>query len=84
MSEQDGQRPCRLPARPDEAAFEDHYTVPQVAKMWGFGVDKVRQMFKDEPGVIREGKGETMHKRGYISCRIPISVVRRVHARLTA
>ena len=67
---------------PPGIEFEPHFTVQQVAKMWNFGVDKVRELFQNEPGVLREGHDESRFRRAYYSLRIPESVVRRVHARL--
>jgi hypothetical protein len=69
---------------PTGIEFEPHMSVPQVAELWGFGVDKVREMFEHEPDVLREGHGESRFRRRYFSLRIPVSVVRRVHARLRA
>jgi hypothetical protein len=67
---------------PPGIEFEPHFTVQEVASMWHFGVDKTREIFENEPGVLREGREETRFKRAYYSLRIPESVVRRVHARL--
>jgi hypothetical protein len=72
--------PTPVPANP---AFEKHYTPKEIAKTWGFGVDLVRRIFESEPGVIRVGHGEQLHRRRYTSIRVPESVMRRVHRRLS-
>jgi hypothetical protein len=41
-------------------------------------------MFAHEPGVLKFGRPETRHKRGYISLRIPASVAVRLHRRHSA
>jgi hypothetical protein len=50
--------------------------------MWNLGVDKVRELFRDEPDVLKIGQEEIRYKRGYVSLRIPESAIRRVHAKL--
>ena len=71
-------------SNPSGVAFEKHYSVQHVADLWNFGVDKVRELFRDEPGVIMEGCEESRYKRGYINMRISESAIRRVYAKLTA
>ena len=56
------------------AALEKHYTVVEVAELWQFSPDTVRGLFRNRPGVLKVGTGETRHKRAYISLRIPESV----------
>jgi hypothetical protein len=65
-----------------EATFERHYSVDQLAALWGMSDDFVRRLFLHEPGVVvfyhhRPGR------RVYRTLRIPASVVQRVHIRLT-
>jgi hypothetical protein len=60
---------------------EPHYKPRELAKLWGFSVDKVREWFKNEPGVLIIDRRESMHKRGYLSMRIPASVAQRVYDR---
>lgn len=70
------------PAYPlPEHALERHYSVIEVAKMWGLSENTIRRMFVDEPGVIEWGSGETRFKRAYKTLRIPESVLQRVHRR---
>lgn len=64
------------------SAFEKHYTVKDIGKMWHLSETVVRKLFRDEPGVIRIDAPERRFKRGYCSLRIPESIAERVHARL--
>lgn len=64
-------------------ATERHYDVRQIAEIWGLGKDLTRELFRDEPGVVRITRPETRKKRGYVTLRIPQSVMDRVHLRLT-
>jgi hypothetical protein len=65
-------------------AFERHYTVAQIAKLWGWSDDKVRSVFRDEPGVL-QSKLRTLRvrKRQNVMLRIPETVLRRVHERMS-
>jgi len=38
---------------PPGAAFERHFSVQEIAKMWCLGVDLIRRLFANEEGVIR-------------------------------
>jgi hypothetical protein len=64
------------------SALEKHYSVSEVAELWGLGPDKVRAMFRNVPGVLKIGNKEKRFQRGYISLRIPESVLQKVHAEL--
>ena len=48
----------------------------ELAGLWGFSGRFVRELFRDEPGVIIIDRPEQMHKRGYATMRIPESVCR--------
>jgi hypothetical protein len=63
------------------AVFDRHYKPTELAKLWGFHADKIRDWFEDEPGVLVEHRPEQMHKRGYKSMRIPASVAVRVYTK---
>lgn len=54
---------------------ERHYSVTDVAKLWGLSRDSVRRLFRREPGVLVMGER-------YVTLRIPESVLERVHRRL--
>jgi hypothetical protein len=63
---------------------ERHYTPADLAKAWGVSAETIRQLFRDEPGVLKIGDNGTKHKRSYKTLRIPQSVAERVHQRLAA
>lgn len=71
-----------------DLALEHHYSVAQIAELWGLGETKVRELFRTEPGVLRSAplsslrlrKGQDAGRR--VTLRIPESVLLRVHARL--
>jgi len=63
---------------------EKHFAPADLAKAWGLSSEKVRQLFREEPGVLRIGNAGDRRDRGYVTLRIPQSVAVRVHARLTA
>lgn len=68
---------------PSGIAFEQHFSIQQIAETWGLSADKTREIFQNEQGVVIIGEPERRFKRSYITLRVPESVVRRVHARLT-
>src|SRR5579862_1763001 len=65
-----------------DIALERHYSVCELAQLWGLSEKTIRRMFVDEPGVMKWGHEEGRFKRGYMTLRIPESVVQRVHRRL--
>lgn len=67
----------------DSIALERHYSVLQIAEMWSLSEKTVRRMFEKEEGVLLWGSPETRRKRGYITLRIPESVMLRVHFQRT-
>lgn len=42
---------------------EQHYTVPKLAKLWGFSDDTIRELVRNEPGVLTISRPETRTKR---------------------
>ena len=52
---------------------EIHFSIPQLAALWGFNETTLRDWFRDEPGVLRSAGTQ---RETY---RIPISVAERVH-----
>ena len=73
------------PDAPSGIEFERHYGVPEIAKIWGLCVDTVREMFRNEPGVLLIEHPERLlaRKRTHTTLRIPESVMRRVHRKWT-
>jgi hypothetical protein len=65
--------------------WERHYTVAQLAAMWGFGRTTIKRWMENEPGILRQGEGRLRRgrKRPYVSLRIPEGVAMRVYRRHT-
>ena len=65
-----------------DSALERHYSVDELAKIWGLSRRTIRRIFGDDrawcAGAIRSPaiSGDTL---GYITLRTPESVVQRVH-----
>ncbi len=76
--------PPPAPASAVGNAFERHFRPEELAKLWGFSTNVIRDLFENEPGVLKIVRPEKLHKRRYVSLRIPASVAARVHARLDA
>ena len=58
-------------------ATETHYSVQQVAEMWGLSENSIRTLFENEPGVFKIERPGTMRKQKRTTLRIPESVVWR-------
>jgi len=72
------------PIRPEDTAFERHYTPQQLAELWILDESTVRRLFLDEPGVLKYTRSHPRSgRREYVTLRIPESVARRVYARRT-
>jgi hypothetical protein len=69
-------------------AGQKHYTPGELGDLWHLAPSRIRELFTDEPGVIRIGEPSRREgrqlKRSYFTLRIPESAVERVHARLTS
>jgi hypothetical protein len=63
-------------------ALEKHYTAKEVAKLWGLSEDTIRDLFRDDPAVLKIERPARRFKRAYVSIRIPESVVLKRHAEL--
>jgi hypothetical protein len=55
-----------------------------MAETWGLSPDFIRDRFRDEPGVLKIDRPEKMHKRKYVTLRIPRSIAQKVHQDLAA
>jgi len=64
-----------------ETTFERHYSVDELASIWGVSDDFVRRLFLHEPGVVVFFKYRP-GRRTYRTMRIPESVAKRVHRRM--
>lgn len=75
--------PIRSNQEPSVDLFsEKHYSVLEIAKLWGLSQKTIRRLFTGEPGVVEIGFEESRSRRVYKTRRIPESVVQRVHRRL--
>jgi hypothetical protein len=64
-------------------ALERHYTVAEVAQMWGWSETKVRDTFREAEGVLQSNlRTLRPRKRNHVVLRIPQSVLLRVHGEL--
>jgi hypothetical protein len=59
--------------------------VAQLAAEWGFSTDKIRELFRNEPGVLKlkDENAAKKRKRSYVTLRIPPEVAQRVKRRLS-
>lgn len=65
-------------------ALERHYSVAEISEMWGLSLPKVRDMFRNEPGVLQtQLRTDRSRKRQQVAFRVPESVLLRVHARMS-
>jgi hypothetical protein len=67
----------------DSLTFERHFSVKQVAELWGFSQDAIRRLFRSEPGVVAIRNARSIGKRRYQTLRIPKSVMERVHQNIS-
>jgi hypothetical protein len=65
---------------PIGVVLEQHYSAPEIAKAWHLSENAVRDLFRDEPGVLRIVRPGRRNKREYTTYRVPLSVLQRVHA----
>ena len=63
---------------------EPHYTPQQIAEKWTLSVDAVRKLFDHEDGVLTIGGAGKSGTRRYTTLRIPMSVMQRVHRKLSS
>jgi hypothetical protein len=63
----------------DSSAFERHYRIGELARLWGLGRETVRRLVKDDPGVVKIRQGR---QKAHTTYSIPESAVRRIHTRL--
>jgi hypothetical protein len=63
----------------ENATFEKHYRVSDLAQIWSLGRETVRLLVKDDPGVIKIRMGR---KRAHTVYSVPESVAERIHTKL--
>lgn len=61
----------------------ENYKVKELASLWGLSTDKIRELFEDEPGVLKVHSPAKRGKRPYTSLRIPEAVAARVQRRMS-
>jgi hypothetical protein len=61
----------------NDTAFERHYTITELAKLWQVSFQTVWRFVQQEPDVMR-----ITGPSGKVSYRIPESVARRIHTKL--
>lgn len=66
-----------------EGALEKHSSIQEIADRWGLSENSVRDIFRNEPGVVRMERPGSRYKRAYTTIRIPRSVLDRVHRRMS-
>jgi len=62
-----------------QVAFEKHYRISELARMWSLGRETVRRLVKDDPGVIKVILGR---KKSHTLYSVPESAAQRIHTRL--
>lgn len=65
-----------------DGVLEPHYSVQEIADSWGLCENAVRDIFRNELGVVRIHRPKSRTKRAYTTLRIPRSFVERVHRRM--
>jgi AraC-like DNA-binding protein len=68
--------------RSTDLAAEKHYSISDLAELWGLSERTIRRIFENEPGVLCWGCSESRFKRGYKTLRVPETVMLRVHRQL--
>lgn len=74
-------------AEPTVAAAERHYSVQEVAELWGVAQATIRRIFDDQPGVLRISMPRLQKNRKHkphVLLRIPESVLARLHQQWSA
>jgi hypothetical protein len=61
------------------SAFERHYRISDLARLWGLGRETVRKLVKDDPGVIKIRMGR---RKAHTIYSVPESAALRIHTRL--
>lgn len=67
----------------ESSTIEKHYTPNEIAKKLSLDPKVIRNLFRNEPGVVKIGNDRsTYKKRAHTTLRIPHSVYDRVHQRM--
>jgi hypothetical protein len=68
---------------PASLALERHYKPSELATLWNFSEKVIRDIFLNEPGVLKLDRPEQRNKRRYCSITIPESVAIRLHRKMS-
>ena len=60
-----------------------HFSVKQLAELWGFSQRTIRRLIEDEPELVTIRR-DSRNKRTYRRVQVPASVTERIHLKLTA
>ena len=63
-------------------ATERHYSVTEVAELWGLSKPLVRRILRKESGLLIVGELGSGRKARRTTVRVPESVLGRIHARM--
>ena len=55
----------------ENATFEKHYRIGDLARLWGLGRETVRKLVKDDPGVVKFGWDARRRTRSTASRNLP-------------
>lgn len=72
----------QAPAPVAVLAIERHFSVQEVAELWGISDESVRRMFEDQPGVLKLSIPRLVQNRKHkphVRLSIPLSVLTRLH-----
>lgn len=74
------ENPLESKSKTVNIALKKHYSVREVAELWGVCDNTIIRLFDEEKDVLRLGNEETRYGKKRIVLRIPESAVIRVHA----
>lgn len=61
----------------EPAFLERHYSVNEAAAILNVHPETIRRLFRDNPGVLKLGHKDRRSKRGYVTLRIPESILKK-------
>lgn len=64
------------------AITEKHFSIIELAKLWGLAPDTIRPLFINRQGVLKIVRPESRRKRIYTTLRIPATIAAQVYAEL--
>lgn len=65
------------------AVIEKHYTISELCERLKMSFERIRQLVRNEPGVLRIEPATPAKRRTRLMYRIPESVVQRILRRVT-